>query len=88
MGEQRLVPARSANLEDLAPNTNLAGPPYNIIKGLLVETETCTRNSTAYSQGHDSIHLKLSQKSMQFKRELYKITDFNIYYHLMFFKGF
>ena len=33
VGEQRLVPARSANLEDLAPNANLAGPPYNIIKG-------------------------------------------------------
>ena len=37
VGEQRLVPARSANLEDIIPNVNQAGAPYNIIKGLLLD---------------------------------------------------
>ena len=32
-------------MESLAPNQNTALPPYNIIKGLLLETETCTRNN-------------------------------------------
>ena len=50
VGSQRLIPARSANLLETSQNVNLAGPPYNIIKGLLVETETCKRNTTAYSQ--------------------------------------
>ena len=47
---QRLVPARSPNLEEISPNMNLALPPYNTVKGLLVETETCTRNSTSFQQ--------------------------------------
>ena len=47
---QRLVPARSPNLEDIRPNMNLALPPYNTVKGLLVETETCTRDSTSFQQ--------------------------------------
>ena len=50
VGTQRLVPARSPNMEDLRPNMNLALPPYNAIEGLLVETETCKRNSTQFSQ--------------------------------------
>ena len=50
VGTQRLVPARSPNMEDLRPNVNLALPPYNTVGGLLVETETCTRNSTQFSQ--------------------------------------
>ena len=50
VGTQRLVPARSPNLEGLGPNTNLALPPYNTVRGLLVETETCTRDSTQFSQ--------------------------------------
>ena len=43
VGAQRLIPARSPNLEGFVPNWNTALPPYNIVKGLLLETETCTR---------------------------------------------
>ena len=43
VGAQRLIPARSPNLEGVVPNQNTALPPYNIVKGLLLETETCTR---------------------------------------------
>ena len=50
VGIQRLMPARSPNLEGFGPNWNTGLPPYNIIKDLLLETETCTRNSTAYKQ--------------------------------------
>ena len=50
VGVQRLMPARSPNLEGFGYNWNTALPPYNTIKGLLLETETCTRNSTDYKQ--------------------------------------
>ena len=50
IGTQRLVPARSLNLPNISPNINTALPPYNIIKGLLLETETCVRDSNASSQ--------------------------------------
>ena len=50
VGAQRLVPARSTNLISLTPNVNLAAPPYETMKGLLKETETCKRDSTSYSQ--------------------------------------
>ena len=45
VGAQRLIPARSPNLEGFVPNWNTALPPYNIVKGLLLETETCTRGA-------------------------------------------
>ena len=50
VANQRLVPARSPSLTDITPNLNLASPPYNTIKNLLVETETCTRNTTKNTQ--------------------------------------
>ena len=40
---QRLIPARSPNLEEITPNMILARSPYHFIKDLLLETETCTR---------------------------------------------
>ena len=40
VGSQRLVPARSPNLPDINATVNLAHPPYNVIKDLLVETGT------------------------------------------------
>ena len=50
MGNQRLVPARSPNLDEIAPNMIVARNPYHFVKDLLLETETCTRDSTRYSQ--------------------------------------
>ena len=50
VGAQRLIPARSPNLEGgPTPNLNTALPPYNIVKGLLLETETCTRGAIQYT---------------------------------------
>ena len=48
-GNYRLLPARSANTQ-WKPNMSIGKEPYNEITGLLVETNTCTRNSTKYSQ--------------------------------------
>ena len=48
--DHRLVPARSPNLIDFGPNTNMIQAPYNIIKGLLLETEDCIRDTTAKGQ--------------------------------------
>ena len=50
VGNQRLVPARSPNLDEISPNKIIARGPYHQVKDLLVETETCTRDSTRYSQ--------------------------------------
>ena len=50
VGTFRLFPARKPNLADISYKMNIALPPYNTIKDLLVETDTCTRDSTAYSQ--------------------------------------
>ena len=50
VGTFRLFPARKPNLGDIGYNMNIALPPYNTIKDLLVETDSCTRDSTAYSQ--------------------------------------
>ena len=50
VGNQRLIPARSPNLNEITPNMIIAQEPYNHVKDLLVETETCTRNSTKFSQ--------------------------------------
>ena len=49
-GSQRLVPARSPNLANINASVNVAHPPYNTIKDLLVETGTCVRDATAFSQ--------------------------------------
>ena len=46
----RLFPAREPNLPDIGYNKNIALPPYHTVKDLLVETETCTRDETGYSQ--------------------------------------
>ena len=50
VGTFRLFPARKPNIADINYNMNIALPPYNTIKDLLVETSSCTRDSTAYSQ--------------------------------------
>ena len=50
VGSLRLFPARNPNLADIGYKMNIALPPYNTIKDLLMETDTCTRNSTAFSQ--------------------------------------
>ena len=52
VGTFRLFPARKPNLGGIGIGykMNIALPPYNTIKDLLVETDTCTRDSTAYSQ--------------------------------------
>ena len=50
MGNQRLIPARSPNLDEIAPNMIVARNPYHFVKDLLLETETCTRDSNRYSQ--------------------------------------
>ena len=50
VGQQRLVSARSPNLVDFSPNMNTALPPYNIMKDLLLETETCIRETDVGSQ--------------------------------------
>ena len=42
---QRLIPARSPNVDEISPNTIIARNPYHFIKDLLVETETCTRET-------------------------------------------
>ena len=48
-GSYRLLPARSPNIR-WNPNTNIAGEPYHIITDVLVETDTCTRDSKKFSQ--------------------------------------
>lgn len=52
VGSFRLFPARKPNFydHDISYGMNIALPPYNSVKDLLVETDTCTRNSTAYKQ--------------------------------------
>ena len=50
VGSFRLWPARKPNVPDITYKMNMALPPYNKVKDLLVETDTCTRDSTAYSQ--------------------------------------
>ena len=50
VGTFRLFPARKPNLPDISYKMNMALPPYNTVKDLLVETDSCKRNSTAYSQ--------------------------------------
>ena len=48
-GSQRLLPARSPNT-NWGWNRNVAQGPYNVINDLLVETDSCQRDSNAYSQ--------------------------------------
>ena len=48
-GKYRLIPARSPNT-DWGFNMNVAKAPYHYITDLLVESSTCKRNSTKYSQ--------------------------------------
>ena len=50
VGTFRLFPAKNPNLADIGYKMNIALSPYNTIKDLLVETDTCTRNSTAWHQ--------------------------------------
>ena len=45
----RLLPARGPNT-DWGLNMNIAKEPYNVITGLLEETNSCKRNSHAYTQ--------------------------------------
>ena len=50
VGAYRLLPARKPNSAHIGYNTNIAFPPYNTIKDLFVETDTCTRDSTEFRQ--------------------------------------
>ena len=49
-GNYRLLPARSPNIEEWGPNRNIAKGPYHTVTDLLVETDTCKRNTNVFSQ--------------------------------------
>ena len=72
---QRLIPARSPNVDEISPNTIIARNPYHFIKDLLVETETCTRETCIWQC---PLYVKKCRSYLKSPPFLYFVTLGNI----------